>query len=255
MRKAELKRDWKYEVMLVFKSKLKKRFGGKNDSALRAPHSALGFTLVELVVTLVVLSVLALGTIPLLQNSVRRQKEQRLRETLRDIRQAIDEFKRDATGSCVGVVGGTGGTPKPPPIPGMNPGAGSEPRTRVVISDCEIFEVENLDRYPPSLDVLVEGVKVRPRAGQAMGGQGGIGLGNTNRSFSDVATLDATDEKEKVYLRGDKIPIDPITGEADWKIRSCYQEKDAAEWDNINVFDVRSAAEGEALDGTKYSDF
>ncbi|MDQ4123443.1 MAG: type II secretion system GspH family protein [Acidobacteriota bacterium] len=238
--------------MLALNLKLTKRFRGRKHSALRAPHSASGFTLIELVVTLVILSILTLGTIPLMQNAVRRQKEQRLRETLRDIRQAIDEFKRDAAGSCVGSMAGGGVGPQ---VPVFNQGAGFDPRTRVMITDCEIFEVENLDRYPPSLEVLVEGVMVRPRAGQALGpgGQGGIGLGNTNRSYSDVAKLDATDEKKKVYLR--EMPIDPITGESDWQIRSCYQDKDATDWDNINVFDVRSSADGEALDGTKYSDF
>ena len=206
-----------------------------------------GFTLVELVVTLVVLSILALGTIPLVQNSVRRQKEQRLRETLREIRQAIDEFHRDAGGAC--------STPQQM----QTAQAGFDPRTRVMISDCKIFEVDNIDRYPPSLETLVEGVTVKPRAGQILGGgQGGIGLGGSNRNITDELKLKdsgVTDEKKKIYLRGGELPIDPITGKADWQIRSCYQDKDATDWDNINVFDVRSSAEGEALDGTKYSDF
>jgi general secretion pathway protein G len=206
-----------------------------------------GFSLVELVVTLVVLSILALGTIPLVQNSVRRQKEQRLRETLREIRQAIDEFHRDSSGAC--------STPQQM----QTMGAGADPRTRVMISDCKIFEVDNMDRYPPSLETLVEGVTVKPRAGQILGGgQGGIGLGGSNRNITEELQLKdggVTDEKKKIYLRGGEVPIDPITGKADWQIRSCYQDKDATDWDNINVFDVRSSAEGEALDGTKYSDF
>lgn len=240
--------------MWAFNLKLMKRFGGRNNSASRTRHSASGFTLIEMVVTLVILSILTLSTIPLMQNAVRRQKEQRLRETLREIRQAIDEFKRDAMGSCIGGGAALQGQAQiQVQMQMMNGGAAFDPRTRVVISDCKIFEVDNLDRYPPSLETLVEGVSVRPRAGQAMGQQGGIGLGNTNRSFSDVAKLDETDEKKKVYLR--EMPIDPITGKSDWKIRSCYQEADAGDWDNINVFDVRSSAEGEALDGTKYSDF
>src|SRR5215210_5641445 len=107
-------------MMLALNLKMKKRFGGNNNSAFRAPHSALGFTLVELVVTLVVLSILALGTIPLVQNAVRRQKEQRLRETLREIRQAIDEFKRDASGPC--------STPQSQ----MTSGGVTDPRSRVM---------------------------------------------------------------------------------------------------------------------------
>ena len=64
-----------------------------------------GFTLLELIVTLTVLSVLVLGTIPMAQNAVKRQRELRLRENLRMMRNAIDEFKRDAVGSCPQGVG------------------------------------------------------------------------------------------------------------------------------------------------------
>jgi general secretion pathway protein G len=229
--------------MLVFKSKLQKRFGEKNNSALRTPHSALGFTLVELVVTLVVLSILALGTIPLVQNSVRRQKEQRLRETLRELRQAIDEFHRDASGAC--------STPQQM----QTAQAGFDPRTRVMISDCKIFEVDNIDRYPPSLETLVEGVNVKPRSGNVLNTNKGGVFGTNVTEDNKLKDGGVTDEKKKIYLRGGELPIDPVTGKADWQIRSCYQDKDATDWDNINVFDVRSSAEGEALDGTKYSDF
>ena len=59
-----------------------------------------GFTLLELVITLSVLAVLVMGTIPLAQNAVKREKEIRLRETLRMVRNAIDEFRRDSIGAC-----------------------------------------------------------------------------------------------------------------------------------------------------------
>ena len=59
-----------------------------------------GFTLFELIVTVTVLSILVLGTIPLATNAVKRQKEQRLRESLRMMREAIDEFHRDTIGAC-----------------------------------------------------------------------------------------------------------------------------------------------------------
>ena len=59
-----------------------------------------GFTLLELVITLSVLAILVMGTIPLTQNAVKREKEMRLRETLRMVRNAIDEFKRDSLGAC-----------------------------------------------------------------------------------------------------------------------------------------------------------
>src|SRR5690242_3842768 len=59
-----------------------------------------GFTLIELVITLSVLAILVMGTIPIAQNAIKREKELRLRETLRLVRNAIDEFRRDTVGAC-----------------------------------------------------------------------------------------------------------------------------------------------------------
>jgi hypothetical protein len=38
-------------------------------------------------------------------------------------------------------------------------------------------------------------------------------------------------------------------------LRSSFQDKDATSWDEVNVFDVRSGAEGEAMNGEKYSEW
>jgi general secretion pathway protein G len=51
------------------------------------------------------------------------------------------------------------------------------------------------------------------------------------------------------------MPIAPITGKSDWKIRSTYQDRDSDSWDSINVFDIRSASDQEALNGEKYSEW
>lgn len=208
----------------------------------------LGFTLLELIITLSVLSILVMGTIPLAQNANKRQKELRLRETLRDVRNAIDEFKRDTLGAC--PLGAISNEIANNPIPGGT-GVTADPRSRVMIDDCTIFDSENLDRYPPSLEILVEGVNVKPRGMNIRGG-GGLSNDKTTVVFGETGE---TDEKKKVYLRGDEVPIDPMTGKADWRIRSSYQTGDAGNWDDINVFDIRSASDEEAFNGEKYSDW
>jgi general secretion pathway protein G len=53
---------------------------------LRPRRSVGGWTLIELVVTVTVLTILTLGIVPLIKTSVKRQREQQLRETLRGMR-------------------------------------------------------------------------------------------------------------------------------------------------------------------------
>ena len=222
-----------------------------------------GWTLIELVIVITVLSILTVGVIPLARTAVRRQKEQRLRESLREMREAIKEFRRDTIGApcCTqpGVPGQTGAptvTPPPPPQPGQPGQPGQQlyldPRSKVAISDRTIFDTSNLDHYPPTLQILVEGVNVVPRLNLQGGGIPDI---NTPPTAAG-AQLSL---RKKIYLR--RIPDDPMTdedestGEAEWGTRSCYDEGDSSSWDGINVYDVYSKSEGTALNGEKYSDW
>jgi general secretion pathway protein G len=75
--------------------------------------------------------------------------------------------------------------------------------------------------YPPDLDSLVKGV-------------------------------DYGAEKKR-FLR--RIPVDPMTGHAEWGLRSFQDDPDATSWGGNNVFDVHSTSTGTALDGTKYADW
>jgi general secretion pathway protein G len=77
--------------------------------------------------------------------------------------------------------------------------------------------------YPESLEILVEGVDL---VGQ---------------------------ERRQRFLR--RIPVDPMTGEAEWGLRSYQDEPDSTSWGGQNVYDVYSLSDGTALDGTEYKDW
>ena len=209
--------------------------------------NAQGFSLVELIITVAVLSILTLGVIPLVQVSVKRQKEQQLHEALRQMREAIDQFHREAlAGASMQIAQQQGQTQNQQQSQQNLLG---DPRVRVYISDQTIFSTDNPDRYPPDLDTLKNGVSVLPFAmpAQLVGGQGITGQGILEKN--DTSTV----PKTKIYLRA--IPIDPMTGKADWLLRSCYDSADSTSWGGENVFDVRSKSDGKALNGEKYSDW
>jgi general secretion pathway protein G len=52
-----------------------------------------GFTLLEIIIVITVLSILTAAAIPMVRNSVRRQREEELRIALRQLRQAIDRYR------------------------------------------------------------------------------------------------------------------------------------------------------------------
>jgi general secretion pathway protein G len=217
---------------------------------------ARGYTLIELVITLTVLTVLTLGVIPLVRTSVRRQKEQQLREVLREMRGAIDAFKRDTVGMQCGPTGAASIQPQQPVTPGQpnQPGGQGvyiDPRSHVVIADCKIFSVDNIDRSPPDLQTLVDGVDVVGRQAAAANTMGSVDTSQGGATANSGGII----PKKKIYLR--EIPVDPMTGNNDWCLMSSLEPADQGCSANPpNVFDVRSKSGQTALDEKeKYSDW
>jgi general secretion pathway protein G len=92
-------------------------------------------------------------------------------------------------------------------------------------SDRQFIEVKfGSDGYPVDLETLVKGVN----------------------------QLNAVDKKIR-FLR--RIPIDPMTGKAEWGLRSSQDSPDSTSYGGQNVYDVYSKATGIALDGSKYTEW
>jgi general secretion pathway protein G len=90
-------------------------------------------------------------------------------------------------------------------------------------ADRNMFNIKlGTEGYPPDLDTLVNGVEV----------QGG---------------------KKLRFLR--RIPVDPMTGNKDWGLRSMQDDPTSDSWGGQNVFDVYTKSNGTAMDGTKYRDW
>jgi general secretion pathway protein G len=88
-----------------------------------------GFTLIELLATITIMSILVGLSIPLVRNTVKREREIQLRQSLREIRVAIDKFKE--------------------------------------ASDTGKIEMPtDTEGYPQSLDALVDGVQLLGQAGK-----------------------------------------------------------------------------------------
>ena len=98
----------------------------------------------------------------------------------------------------------------------------------------------------------MEGVNVTPRIATTVGGRGLQSTGTSSSSSQSVLDSQLS-TKKKVYLR--ELPIDPITGKADWDFKSCYDAVDSTSWGGENVYDVRSKSKAKALNGEQYSDW
>jgi general secretion pathway protein G len=162
---------------------------------VQAPQSpartACGFTLIELVVTVAIIGILVSAALPLAELTVQRSKEHELRGALRQIRTALDDYKK-------------------------------------AVDEGRIVRKADESGYPPSLDVLVQGM------------------------------ADAKDPAKKqliYFLR--RVPRDPFADDPaapaarTWGLRS-YESTHDAPREGKDVFDVYSLAPGVGLNGIPY---
>jgi general secretion pathway protein G len=155
---------------------------------MRRKHNQRGLTLVELIVAFSIMLLLTTMSVPLARARVRRDRERDLRNALAEIRRAIDKYNDYATQGLI------------PP-----------------------GKIDS-DKYPESLQQLVDGVKLN---GQV--------------------------DKKIYFLR--RIPRDPFTKSTDWGLRSTQDDPTSKSWGSQNVFDAYTKSNDRAPDGTNYSDW
>jgi general secretion pathway protein G len=146
-----------------------------------------GFTLIEILIAVAIVALLASVALPLAEVTVQRNKEADLRRSLRDLRGAIDAYKRAA-------------------------------------DEGRIERKADRSGFPPTLDVLVEGVK-------------------------DIKSPKG--EEKIFFLR--RVPRDPLTGEK-WGLRSYASSADSPKAGD-DVYDVFTKSGAVGLNGVPYREW
>jgi general secretion pathway protein G len=196
------------------------------SSHTRTASREAGMTLLELIIVCAIMLILASAAMPVARYTVKRQQEAELRRDLREMRDAIDRYKDAADRNLIRVELGTEG-------------------------------------YPPDLDTLVKGVDLTSQQGGSIAGATNPGqpivpstgfggaFGQTQSGSSGSGGQDLI--RHVRFLR--HVPVDPMTGKAEWGMRAVQDDPESTSWGGKNIFDVFSLSTGTALDGTKYSDW
>jgi general secretion pathway protein G len=196
------------------------------SSHTRTASREAGMTLLELIIVCAIMLILASAAMPVARYTVKRQQETELRRDLREMRDAIDRYKDAADRNLIRVELGTEG-------------------------------------YPPDLETLVKGVDLTSQQGGSIAGATNPGqpivpstgfggtFGQTQSGSSGASGQDLI--RHVRFLR--HVPVDPLTGKAEWGMRAVQDDPDSTSWGGKDVFDVFSLSTGTALDGTKYSDW
>jgi len=92
-------------------------------------------------------------------------------------------------------------------------------------SDAGLLPIDlGTDGYPSELEVMIEGIDL----------------------INQV-------DKQVRFLR--RIPVDPMTGETEWGLRSFQDDWDSDSWGGENVYDIYSLSEGVGLNDIPYKDW
>lgn len=161
-------------------------------------NHASGFSLVELLVVIVIVSILSTIGLPLAELAHKRTQEDDLRRSLREIRHALDEYKRMSDEGHIQRVTGDSG-------------------------------------YPPSLDVLVQGVV------DAQSPQG--------QKLYFLRQLPRDPFAAEVTVNGEVVATNPADT---WTLRS-YQTPPEDPRPGRDVFDVHSKSTELGLNGVPYN--
>lgn len=212
--------------------------------------------------------ILSLMALPVARVKIRREKEHRLREALYEMRRAIDQYKDMADAGKLGQ---------------LDPDNHGYPESlEMLVEGFEIEEQQGLPGQGGNFGLQQsqgagmnrnqrDGPGRNSSFGNSSSGNSSFGnssFGNSSRSESAFGnrssgfgnsrsmsdSLESEDAPNKIrFLR--KIPKDPITGRAEWGMRSISDDPNSMSWGGRNVFDVFSLSYTLALDGTTYNEW